>query len=68
MICYKDMTFCHGDGCQNFNGCRRALTKEVKEKAKEFGLPICFFKSPHELDCYEGLETTPPNCRKPTKK
>lgn len=53
---YRDMTFCRGDGCQNFSTCFRALTPEVERKAKEWwggdGAPICEWAFPTLLDCY----------------
>ena len=49
---YKDMTFCSGDGCTQFKGCFRALTKDVEDRAEKLGLPICQFCNPKELDCY----------------
>lgn len=52
MICYRDMTFCRGDGCVKFTDCPRALTDEVAQKAETFGLPISQFMQPSELKCY----------------
>lgn len=53
MICYRDMTFCRGDGCTKFSTCHRALTHEVKIKAASLGLMISQFANPQELNCYE---------------
>jgi len=53
---YRDMTFCRGDGCQNFSTCFRALTPEVEQKAKEWwgsdDAPISQFMLPKQLECY----------------
>ena len=38
MIGYRDMIFCVNEDCTN--RCSRYLTCEIKEKAKEFGLPL----------------------------
>ena len=55
MICYRDMTFCdfHKD-CKNGGICSRSLTKEVKEKADKFRLPICQFIS--KPTCWEAKD------------
>jgi hypothetical protein len=50
---YRDMTFCAGDGCAKFVGCNRALTQEVREKAKAWGLPVAQFTEPKKMPCYE---------------
>lgn len=52
MMCYKDRTYCDGDGCQNFHECPRAITKEVLEGAMRVGIPIARFTEPSSLDCY----------------
>lgn len=52
MMTYRDMTFCSGDGCLQFSKCFRALTPEVKAKAKKIGLPVCQFSNPKELECW----------------
>lgn len=49
---YKDMTFCHGDGCKQFKKCFRALTQEVEDRAEKIGVPISYFANPKEQDCY----------------
>lgn len=46
MICYKDKTFCRGDGCQAFKGCHRALTQEVKDGAEKTGIPVAQWETP----------------------
>lgn len=61
MMCYKDMTFCSGAGCRCFEGCPRALTKEVYAAAQAWwggdDPPICEFTSPRNLPCYNvGLD------------
>lgn len=52
MICYMDSTFCAGDGCQKFKNCGRALTQDVRERAKAKGLPIAQYVEPKKLHCY----------------
>jgi len=57
MICYKDMTFCHGDGCQTFAKCPVALTHNVQVAARKWwgkdkDIPIATMGEPRELDCY----------------
>ncbi len=56
MICYKDMTFCSGDGCSKFNNCPRALTDKVKKDAKKWwsnnNPPISLFTNPKKLECW----------------
>lgn len=53
MICYRDMTFCAGDGCQRFDGCPRALTEDVRADAQAKGLPIMEFEHPKALQCFK---------------
>ena len=52
MMCYRDMTFCGGDGCQRFGECPRSLTKEVDRAATQANRLIARFTNPQELDCY----------------
>ena len=52
MMCYRDMTFCHGDGCALFDECPRALTQEVKDAAKARGLLVARFTEPKAMACY----------------
>lgn len=56
MMCYKDMTFCSGDGCTAFDRCHRALTDKVKEDAARWwggdNAPIAQFLNPKENHCY----------------
>jgi len=59
MLCYRDMTFCSGDGCQNFDTCHRALTEHVKKSAEKSGLMIAQFGDPSQLDCYKATEESP---------
>jgi len=33
---YRDMTFCDYNKCKDFDGCHRALTQEVKDKANKW--------------------------------
>lgn len=55
MITYKDMTFCaYYQECANRESCNRALTKTIKDKAKNFGLPISQFAS--RPNCWQGEE------------
>jgi hypothetical protein len=53
MMCYKDKTFCSGAGCLDFDNCDRALTKEVRDRAEAFGLPISEFADPTKNECYK---------------
>lgn len=52
MLCYRDMTFCEGDGCAKFQACHRAFTETHRANAKENGLPVSKFENPRELDCW----------------
>jgi hypothetical protein len=52
MISYADKTFCAGDGCAAFRDCSRALTQDVRERAKAKGLPIAQFVDPKKNHCY----------------
>lgn len=56
MICYRDMTFCSGDGCRKFHECPRALTDDVKAAANDAGLYVAQFSEPRSLSCYEAPE------------
>lgn len=63
MMCYRDMTFCTGDGCKKFGkDCHRSLTKEVLNQAERWwggkGAPIARFTNPRELECYVPNENT----------
>ncbi len=54
MLCYRDMTFCEGDGCAKFGvGCHRSLTEQVKIRAAEAGLPIARFANAKAQSCHE---------------
>jgi hypothetical protein len=53
MICYRDMTFCRGDGCVKFDDCPRAMTQEVIDSAKAIDIGIAQWVNPKELECYE---------------
>ncbi len=53
MICYRDMTFCTGDGCAKFDTCHRAMTPAVLEGARACGLGISQWGDPRKADCYE---------------
>lgn len=55
MICYKDKTFCDGNGgkCIHFEKCDRALTESVIAKADACGLWISRFAEPSKIKCYE---------------
>lgn len=57
MFCYRDMTFCpYHENCLDSKDCHRALTDEVKEKAKKWWgsskgePPICVFAE--EPECF----------------
>jgi hypothetical protein len=52
MICYRDKTFCRGNGCLKFNECPRAATKEVIEAAARCGMLISYYAEPEKLPCY----------------
>ena len=54
MLCYRDMTFCSGDGCAKFNKCFRALTEDVKARARHANMDISFFADPKQQECYEA--------------
>lgn len=54
MMCYRDTTFCSGDGCAKFWDCPRALTQEVQGRADAAGLQISQFMEPKKLSCYSG--------------
>lgn len=54
MICYRDMTFCEGDGCTKFDSCPRALTEEVWMKAANAELQVSRFANPRSLQCWSG--------------
>jgi hypothetical protein len=64
MICYRDTTFCMGDGCVSFNDCSRALTPAIRAKAAIWwggdDASIAFFESPKDLDCYKSLQEEKP--------
>lgn len=53
MMAYRDMTYCGGDGCAKFVGCARALTQDVRERAKAIGLPVAQVTEPRKMSCYE---------------
>ena len=59
MNCYKSMTFCRGDGCIKFHGCRRALTTEARAEAARLELRICEFAEPRALGCWTDRTLTP---------
>lgn len=51
MLCYRDKTFCSFyKDCKK--ECDRALTEDVKKKAKDFGLGVCQYVDKPE--CWEG--------------
>lgn len=57
MLTYRDMTFCVNEKCTE--KCNRYLTREIQEKAKEFGLPLAvasFVCMDSEKDKREGEE------------
>ena len=56
MMCYRDMTFCSGDGCAKFDACPRALTDKVKAAAEKASLLIARFEDPKTLKCYQTPE------------
>jgi len=58
MICYKDRNYCSGGSddpatrCASFSSCDRALTEDVKARAKAAGLWIAQSAQPEKLPCY----------------
>ena len=56
MLCFNDVTYCSSKDCQA--NCPAKVTKELKKKAKEAGLPIC----------YADLQDTCFNYKSPLKK
>jgi len=52
MMCYRDKTYCDGDGCRKFHECPRAITWEVLKGSERAGIPIARFTEPSALDCY----------------
>jgi hypothetical protein len=50
---YRDMTYCAGDDCSKFVGCGRALTQDVREKAKAAGMLVSQVVDPKAMPCYE---------------
>lgn len=58
MICYRDMTFCSGEGCAKFGPCPRSLTEQVKADAEAAGLNISRFTEPRHLDCWQAERET----------
>ena len=59
MLTYQDKTFCPGHGCADYITCARALTEDVRAKAKKAGLPISQYVEPMKLDCYEPQTEEP---------
>lgn len=61
MICYRDTTFCEGNGCTDFDKCPRALTKEVILNAQSWwggpNAPIAKWETPEKLKCYKAPKT-----------
>lgn len=69
MMCYKDKTFCGGDGCCNFGTCHRALTQDVKDAAARTGLQISQEAYPRALPCwFFTFPQPPPSPTNPTTK
>lgn len=56
-MCYRDTTFCRGDGCTKFETCPRALTEEVQGRAEKWwggkDAPIAEFTEPKKLVCWD---------------
>lgn len=57
VLCYKDMTFCkYYETCKDGKKCHKALTPEVRKKAREWWgketAPISVFAEKPE--CYKG--------------
>jgi len=60
MMCYKDRTFCPGDGCANRQGCTCFASNKVREAAYKFGLSLALFDDHTELECYKPEPTKEP--------
>jgi len=54
MLCYRDRTYCPHEECEEFEGCYRALTMEVKEAASDVGLLVAIMME--RPDCFKGKE------------
>jgi hypothetical protein len=56
MMCFRDTTYCPGDGCVKFDSCPRALTPAVLDEAKRWwggdDAPIARYTEPRQLECY----------------
>jgi hypothetical protein len=63
MLHYRDMTFCTGAGCLNFDVCPRALTPAVRADAARWwggpDAPISQYADPTELTCYDEPKFDP---------
>ena len=54
MLCYKDRTFCsYYISCVHGSTCDRALTSEVRRRAREAGLDVSQFAG--RPDCWKEL-------------
>ena len=53
MTCYRDMTFCEGNGCLAAKGCHRYLTEDIYARAQAANMEIARFAEPEKLKCYE---------------
>ena len=53
MLTYKDKTWCPHKHCALYSNCPhdRAISKKEKQKAKDFGLPICLYNG--IPDCFK---------------
>ena len=60
MICYKNTTWCSGGTprCASFASCRKALTDDVKARAKALGLYIAAYVAPEAMPCYSRTAKT----------
>jgi hypothetical protein len=52
VTCFRDIAYCAGDGCEDFDFCNRALTQQIRDEAERTGLPIAQFTDPKKMHCY----------------
>jgi hypothetical protein len=48
----RDITYCQGNGCTDFEGCFLAFTPEIKQAAIQSGALVSFVVNPKEMPCY----------------
>ena len=52
MMCYRDMTFCEGNGCLRALTCHRYLSDDIWAQAQASNMPVARFEEPEKLECY----------------